>query len=224
MFRNFFNLSSKTILQKHNGKYKDTDAFHKVVWLEAHQNPFGIRILDCKSFSKTALCFARDRDTAEKFLKLRNSTGEDHRNQLPKNALHIRCNLKYHFEEKIIDGPVFVAKVMQDRWDVYLYDGFLYFSNSWSGELLIRAKADFKENEFFVPAIDMRSDLAKRNKTLAVRQADYLIKSCLCRREVPNPLPRNFPNNPKQIALYSFSLYGRMSSYATYEDAILIKS
>lgn len=223
MFRNFFNLFSKVILQTHNGKYKDTDSFPKVVWIEAHQNPFGIRVLDCRSFSKSALCFTPDKGAAEKFLKLRSSTGGDHRTQFPKNALHIRCNLRYHFEEKIIDGPVFVAKVMQDRWDVYLYDGFLYFSNSWSGELLIRAKADFKENEFLVPAIDIRSDLAKRNKTLAVRQADYLIKSYLCRREMPNPLPKNLPNVPKQIALYSFSLYGRMSSYATYEDTTLIK-
>lgn len=116
-----------------------------------------------------------------------------------------------------------MAKVMQDRWDVYLYYSFLYFTNSWSGELLIRAKVDFKDNEFFVSAIDIRSDLAKRDKALAVRQVDYLIKSYLCRREVPNPLPRNFPRDPKQIALYSFSIYGRMSSYAIYEDTTLIK-
>lgn len=224
MFRNFFNLFSKVILQKHNGKYKDTDSFPKVVWLEAHQNPFGIRVLDFRNFSKSALSFAPNQSVAEKFLKLRNSTGENHRNQFPKNALHIRCNLRYLIKEKIPAGPIFVAKVMQDRWDVYLYDSFLYFVNSWSGDLFIRARVDFKDSEFIVSVIDIRSDLAKRNKTLAVRQVDYLIKSYLFRREVPNPLPRNFPNNPKQIALYSFSIYGRMSSFATYEDTILIKS
>jgi len=223
MFRNLFKLFSKAASQKQNGESKGADNFSKVSWLEADQNPFGIRVLDCRSFSKSALCFAPDNGVAEKFLKLRDSTGEIYRNQLPKNALHIKCNLRYNFEEKIPDGPVFVAKVMQDRWDIYLYDGFLYFTNSWSGELLIRARVDFKDNEFFVPVIDIRSDLAKRDKPLAVRQADYLIKSYLCRQEVPNPLPRNFPNDPKQIALYSFSFYGRMSSYATYEDTTLIK-
>jgi len=223
MFKYFYKLFTKETTQKHNGKSKGADAFSKVSWLEAHQNRFGIRVLDFRSFSKSALCFSPDYDTAEKFLKLRNSSGENYRNLLPKNTLHIRCNLKYHFEEKLPDGPVFIAKVMQDRWDVYLYDGFLYFTNSWSGELLIRAKVDFKNSEFFVSAIDICSDLAKHDKPLAIRQADYLIKSYLCRNEAPNPLPKYMPNDPKQIALYSFSLYGRMGSYATYEDTTLIK-
>lgn len=223
MFRNLFNLFSKAISQNQNSKSNGVDDFPKVNWIEAHQNPFGVRVLDCRSFCKTALCFAKDKDTAEKFLKLRNSIGENHRNQIPKNALHIRCNLRYPLEKEIPAGPVFLAKVMQDRWDIYLYDDFLYFSNGWSGELLIRAKVDFKDNEFIVSVIDIRSDLAKRDKTLAVKEVDYLIKSFLFRREVPNPLPRNFPNNPKQIALYSFSLYGRISSFATYEDTTLIK-
>jgi len=224
MFRNLFKLFSKAASQKQNGESKGADDFPKVSWLEAHQNPFGIRVLDYRSFSKSALCFAPDSGVAEKFLKLRNSAGENHRNQLPKNALHIKCNLRYNFEEKITDGSVFVAEVMQDRWNIYLYEDFLYFTNSWSGELLIRAGVDFKDNEFIVSVIDIRSDLAKRDKSLAVRQADYLIKSHLCRCEVPSPLPKNFPNDPKQIALYSFSFYGRMSSYATYEDTTLIKT
>jgi len=223
MFRKLSKLFSKGTTQKQNGESKDADAFPKVGWLEAHQNRFGIRVLDFRSFSKSAVCFAPNYDTAEKFLKMRNSTGENYRNQLPKKTLHARCNLRYHFEEKLPDGPVFIAKVMQDRWDVYLYDGFLYFTNSWSGELLIRARVDFKDSEFFVPAIDICSDLAKRDKSLAIRQADYLIKSYLCRSEVPNPLPKHFSHDPKQIALYSFSIYGRMSSYATYEDTTLIK-
>ena len=223
MFKNFGKLFLKDTARKPDGVFKDTGAFPKVGWLEAHQNRFGIRVLDFRSFSKSAVCFAPDYDIAEKFLKLRSSTGENYRNQLPKNTLHVRCNLRYHFEEKLPDGPVFIAKVMQDRWDVYLYDSFLYFINSWSGELLIRARVDFKDSEFFVPTIDICSVLAKRDKSLAVRQADYLIKSYLCRSEVPNPLPKNFPHDPKQIALYSFSIYGRMSSYATYEDTTLIK-
>ncbi|MEI8348890.1 MAG: hypothetical protein WCI77_01950 [Candidatus Omnitrophota bacterium] len=223
MFRNSFKLFSKNTTQKQDREFKDADAFPKVGWLEAHQNRFGMRVLDCRSFSRSALCFAPDYDIAKKFLKLRSSTGENYRDQLPKNMLHIRCNFRYRFEERIPDGPVSIAKAMQDRWDVYLYDSFLYFTNSWSGELLIRAKVDFKNNEFFVSAIDICSDLANRDKSLAVRQVDYLIKSHLYRYEVPNPLPRDFPNDSKQIALYSFSFYGRMSSYATYEDTTLIK-
>ena len=223
MLRNLFKLFLKPTLLKKNDKSESAGAFPNVSWLEAHQNPFGIRVLDCRSFSKSALCFAPDNGIAKKFLNLRNSTGENHRNQLPKNTLHIRCNLRYPFEEKISDGPVFVAKVMQDRWDVYLYGSFLYFTNSWSGELLIRAWVDFKDNEFFVSAIDIRFDSVNRDKSLAIRQADYLIKSYLCRSEVPSPLPKNFPHDPKQIALYSFSIYGRTSSYATYEDTTLIK-
>ncbi len=223
MFRNFLKLFSETALQKQNSESKRKNAFARLNWLEAYQNPFGIRVLDCRSFSRSALCFVPDKHIAEHFLELRNSRGEIHRHQLPKNTLHIKCNLRYPFEEKIPDGPVFVAKVMQDRWDIYLYEDFLYFTNSWSGELLIRAKINFKDNEFIVSIIDIRSDFVNRDKTLAIRQADYLIKSHLFRREVPNPLPKNLPNNPEQIALYSFSLYGRMGSYATYEDTTLMK-
>ena len=37
------------------------------------------------------------------------------------------------------------AQRMEDRWDIYLYDGNLYFARSWTGELGHRARVEFQE-------------------------------------------------------------------------------
>jgi len=107
---------------------------------------------------------------------------------------------------------------MEDKWDIYLWDGYLYFARSWTDELIFRAKVNLSDRGMKIPAVDARSQIVKGDRSLAVRQVDFLVKSHLFKQEVPHTLPLDLPDDPQQIAMYSFQLFGRWASYATYED------
>jgi hypothetical protein len=122
----------------------DDDLFSQLTWLGPDQNPFRMRVLDCRPFSTTMISTTKDPAIAARFNALRRENGEQHRGQHPADPLAVPCVLSYPFNGESRDGPLFVARQMEDKWDVYLSDSTLYFARSWTGELAFRAAVEFK--------------------------------------------------------------------------------
>lgn len=199
------------------------DIFSKLTWLEPDQNPFGMRVLDCRPFSTAMMSSTKDETIAAKFLHLRHSTGEEHRGKQPPDAVVVPCNLIYPFNGESRDGPLFKAQQMEDKWDIYLYDGHLYFARSWTADLVFRAKIDFQKSEAVITSVEANRERVGDDPQLAVRMVDFLMKTHLYRQEAPHPLPKDFPEDNRTIALYSFSEYGRWAFYASFEDTTKVR-
>lgn len=194
------------------------DSFSRLAWIEEGQSPYGVRILDCRSVSRSLLSMTKDASVAQRFAELRSSQGHSHRGRVPANAVQIGCDLRYPHDGEVKDGPVFIAEVMEDKWDIYLYDGYLYFARSWTGDLFCRAKIDFSGEKAVISSVEANPEMVGGDTALAVGQVDFLVKSHIYQREVPHPIPSDLRDDPKVIALFSFSQYGRWASFATYED------
>jgi len=191
--------------------------FPPVSWLSPEKNPYGVPVVDCRAFSRVMHSVTSDAKVVESYMRLRSSTGKEHSGQSPPRARLIPCKLRYPWRRMPADGPLFRAEAMEDKWDIYLYDGFLYFARSWNGDLIFRTAVQFANSEAKVTALEACEDVAA-DAELTIQQVDFLIKSHVLRLEVPHPLPANFPDDTTKIAAYSFNLYGRQASYATYAD------
>ncbi|MBA4192035.1 MAG: hypothetical protein C0467_28995 [Planctomycetaceae bacterium] len=194
------------------------DIFAQLAWLDPDQSPFGTRVLDCRPFSTTMISTTADPNIAATFNHLRVSTGENHRGQHPADPITVPCTLTYPFDGKVADGPLFTARQMEDKWDIYLFDCVLYFSRSWTGELVFRATAEFREREVALTVIEASKAKLWGDPGFAVRMVDFLVKSHLHRWPVPHPLPQALPEDKKILAMYSFSEYGQWAAYASYQD------
>lgn len=192
--------------------------FEKLTWLDGKSNPFKVSCLDCRIFSRSMLSTTKDPNVATHFSELRKSRGEQYIGQLPPNTITVQCNLSYPHHGQSKDGPLFIAEVMEDKWDIYLYNSHLYFARSWTGDLVFRAKMDFNELKAIITFIDANAQVASQNSAYIAQQVDFLVKSHLYKQEVPHPLPSDLPNEVRAIALYSFVQYGRWASFASYED------
>lgn len=199
------------------------DTFSQLAWLEPDQNPFGLRVLDCRPFSTTMISATEDPNIANRFGQLRGASGEEHRGRHPGEALVVRCELSYPFNGESRDGPLFVAQRMEDKWDIYLYDGHLYFARSWTGELIFRAAIEFRKHEAVLTEIEANRANVRDDPALAVRKVDFLMKTHLYRKEAPHPFPPGFPEDKKILALYSFSEYGRWAFYGSFEDTTQVR-
>ena len=164
------------------------------------------------------LSATKDQRIAQSFAALRDSSGEQHRGKSPAGAVAVKCDLRYPHEDETADGPLFVAQEMEDKWDIYLYGGYLYLARSWTGTLVFRAKMALDGPDVVVSSIEVASRAAGADPSFAVRQVDFLIKSHLYGFTVPHPLPQDCRDDPEAIVAYSFSQYGRRALFATYAD------
>lgn len=199
------------------------DIFSKLTWLEPDQNPFHLRVLDCRPFSTTMLSVTKDQNIAARFTHLRSSSGEEYRGKRPGDPVTITCALIYSFNGDSRDGPLSVAQAMEDKWDIYLYDGHVYFTRSWTGDLVFRAAIEFTGREAIITAIEAQGARFTDDHVLVVRMVDFLVKTHLFRKEAPHPLPEGLPHDNPAIALYSFSEYGRWAYYASFEDTTSVR-
>ncbi len=193
-------------------------------WLDRDQNPYNIRCLDVRSFTTVMISTAADQKQALKFQELRRSRGDHLQGKIPDKAAHIDCQLRYPHQGSTRDGALFMAKEMEDKWDIFLFEGKLYFSRSWSGVLVYRAAIAFMETQAIISDIDSLQVGVQGGAWLAICAVDFLVKSHLYRREAPHTVPPSVPDDDMGIAAYSFREYGRWASYATFEDTTRINT
>lgn len=153
--------------------------FEKLTWLDEKSNPFKVRCLDCRIFSRSMISTAQDPKVAAHFGELRASTGEQYVGKLPPNTVTVPCNFSYPHDGQSKDGPLFIAAVMEDKWNIYLYAGDLYFARSWTGDLVFRAKIGFNESQAVINVIDANSQVASQDPAYIAWQVDFLVKSHL---------------------------------------------
>jgi hypothetical protein len=162
-----------------------------------------------------------DLHLAVSFNVLRGSTGTEHRGQAVADAHTCQCALSYSYTGEVGDGALFKAEQMEDKWDIYLYRPYLFFTRSWSGQLVYRATVTVERGSLRVTHIECP---ATEELEFARRVVDYLIRSHLMNLRIPHPLPADVPPDPQSIAAMSFSLFGRRCLYGCYGDTTLVRA
>jgi hypothetical protein len=60
----------------------------------------------------------------------------------------------------------------------------------------------------------------KTDEKITLRDVDFLIKSHILSAKALHPLPRELGRDTQKLAVFSFSAYGRMGLYGTFEETI----
>ena len=193
----------------------------QVHWLPPEENPFGVEILDCRNYALNMVSVTSNPGVARQFSVSRTSTGKEYSGQLPKDSRRVDCDLAITLIQRPNDGPLFKAKEMEDKWDIYLFDNHLYFARSWTGDLVFRAAILFEGGRGRITAIET----SQTNDEFAVQQVDFLIKSHILEVTSLHPLPKDMKSEaPLKLAVLSFSLFGRRGLYGTFENTLLTKT
>lgn len=192
-------------------------------WVEAAQNRFGVRYLDCRPFSHTMISTVGSQEQLNVFVAGRNSSGEEHRGADPAEPRRVSCRLVYPPGADFRDGPVVRSTMLEDKWDVFLFSNTFYFVRSWSRTLVHRAPVTFGPEGAVLSEIVTSAPVAAGDETLPCREVDFLVRSILLRELLPHPISRDVPPDPETIAQVSFSRYGRYAYFATY-DSVLERS
>ncbi|HSR51643.1 MAG TPA: hypothetical protein VLV83_12510, partial [Acidobacteriota bacterium] len=197
-------------------------SFHKLGWVAAENNEYGVRMLDCRSYTRSAPANSDNPSVAARFLRLREAQPSDFQGRTPDEAVSIECDLSFPARESS-PGPIHRARVMEDKWDVYQVGNDWYFISNWTGEPLYILSTEEEGGGVKANRLQASLALADGDQQLALRQADYLAKHYIYEWGGPLPLPAGFPQEARKIAEYAFEKYGRRASFATYDDTLPLR-
>jgi hypothetical protein len=189
-----------------------------VHWVSAGDSPFGVDVLDCRAFSQSMISTTQDQRIADSYLNLRASSGEQYRGCAPENAVACECDLRYPHMAELRDGPLFKAQAMEDKWDIYLYDGYLYFARSWTGLLAFRARVLPDDDGMNVVGVEAGAGVPDGDPFYCVAAVDFLIRSHLLGLPVAHPLPKDVGKDANELTMFSFSQFGRWARFGTFAD------
>lgn len=191
-------------------------SFH---WIEpGPDNPFGIRVLDCRSLTQTVTSATKDPDVASRYSALRESDGRDLKDKVITDSVRISASLQFPHNGARLEGVVFKAPEMEVKWDIYVYDSKFLFARSWTGELRYRAFADISESAITISQIEC----TRTDATVAASDVYFLLGTHAMRQVLPHQLPADISSDPMEIALATFSRFGSYGCYATFEDVTAI--
>lgn len=148
-------------------------------WLQGDASPFGTDVFDCRDFTLTHFSSTGDPEIAERFVQRRETSGNEYVNKLPSHSLRIEVSLEIELGSYVLkEGPLFKAEQMEDKWDIFHFGEFFYFTRSWTGDLIHVAHARERERKLLVDDIVTTADLYdERDQTFVVREVLFLLLS-----------------------------------------------
>jgi hypothetical protein len=185
--------------------------FNSLPWLEPDQNPFGLRVLDCRSVAASLTSASQDADSIAFFGSAESRSGLYLWGLHPEDALQLSCDLRYERITELANGPLFLASEMEEKWNIYHFDGALYFARSWTGRLDYLAHTQLDAG-LHVEAVEARPGNVLGPNEMAIKAVDYLIRSHILNERAPHPAPPL--TDKKSLAMWSFSQYGRRGLFA----------
>lgn len=180
-------------------------------------NPFQEEVLDCRAVALSFFSTTKDEAVARSFNNLRKSDGSESRGKLPDQAIIVDCELRFPYSGQHNDGPIFIAKAMEDKWDFYAYDNRLYVRRSWTGQLTHVAELEYSSDTVAIRRIHCEPNTVFNTHDFAVAQLHFLITTHMGRTLIPFPILPDFPRTAaKATALMAFTTYGRRAQFGRY--------
>lgn len=196
------------------------DVEEALMWYEpGPDNPFGVRLLDCRPVAWEMVSTTGDPDIASRFVALRNSDGRDLAEAPIQDPVRVGTSLTFPHDGSVLEGIVSKAGEMEEKWDIYIYDSVFLFARSWTGDLIYRASASVGGDAIRISEVECPAAEAE----LAASAVYYLIATHAMGRVFPHQIPVSLDSgDPMTIAMWSFSKYGRLGCYATKADITAI--
>jgi hypothetical protein len=177
-------------------------------------HPFEGRILDLQRFAMGVQASADD-DTVQRFEALRGRPTRRVQRQQVLEPQTFHTHLTFPVKDVHSFGPMFRAARIAEKWDIDLTEGILWFSRSWTGEVVF--KAYFERDPIGIRVTKIEAAGAWCDASVPA-QVDFLVWSHLIGRPVPHPVPPGLLDTPERTALWSFGRFGALGWWASEGD------
>lgn len=186
-------------------------------WIEASENPWGVRLLDVRPVTHTMISASQDASCAKNAISFGGDDGASFIGHAPRANQTVELGLRFPIDRMLADGVLFTPRQMEHKWAIFLRERRLIFVRSWTRT--VYAIAEVIEHSDHVVLTTLRGSLLGEGEPpeLSARAADYLVHSHALGVPYPAPLPDGLSRTPRKAALWCMSSYGNRASFATEE-------
>ena len=184
-------------------------------WIEASENPWGIRLLDLRPITQKMQSASTDPKMAENVVSFRSDDGTSFIDQEPKSGNEINADLTFPVDPILAPGIVFIPKEMEHKWAISFYQDRMIFVRSWTRKVLVTAVTSQQNGRLYIHKINGRF-FDDDNPEIIRAIVKFLLISHAIGEDFPAPLPERFSHDPQSSAIWAMGLYGNKACFGTF--------
>lgn len=186
-----------------------------IPWIEAADNPWGVRVLDVQSVTQGMVSTSKDRQCAVNAISFGKDDGTGFIGKNPSIARTIPANLRFPIDRVLLDGALFIPSEMEHKWALYFHKCQIICVRSWTRDVQLTADVRLQGDEAEITQIQGAFTDERQPTAFTIRTMDYLLRSHALGEVYPVPLPPGVESDPFGAAMYCMSLFGNKAHVAT---------
>ena len=213
IFKKLFGGNQKSTPKQKEKKTTEYD----LKWINAEQNPWGLKILDLRPISQTMLSTSKDPKMATNAISYSQEDGTTFKDYLPKSERVISSNLTIPTDGKLEEGVLFNPSTMENKWAIYFMNNRLIFIRNWLREAFVIAKTTQENGQIKITEIRgefMDNESSKMTESILM----FLLFSHSLNGTIPAPIPKDLSDNTDQAGMWAFSTYGNMAHFGYFGE------
>jgi hypothetical protein len=204
-------LTYMTFFKKFSGKKAkpemDTPTLN---WIEASENPWGIKLLDLRPITQRMLSTSQHPQMAANAVSYGSEDGTSFINQEPESGNEITAEISLSVDLILAPGVLFIPDVMERKWAIFFHQNTIIFVRSWLRKVIVTADTSQRNGRLYINKIKGQfSDDDEPEFTRAT--VKFLLISHAIGEIFPAPLPDDLSSDLKSAGLWAMSMYGNMA-------------
>ena len=184
-------------------------------WIEADDNPWGVRVLDVRPVTFAQLSFSTDRKCAENAVSFGQDDGSSFIGEEPPTPRVVETSLRFPIDRMLADGVLFVPDEMEHRWALFYHRGEVICVRSWLRKVQVVAHVEQRDDHVEITQVRGTFGAEDEDRELTTRILDYLLRSHALGTVYPVPLPTGMETDPQAAAIWCMSMFGNRALVAT---------
>jgi len=188
---------------------------YDIKWVEAADNPWGVRVLDVRPYTQTVLSTTGDLQCATNAISYGQDDGTGFIGQEPPVTRSFETNLRFPIDRLLAEGVLFIPSEMEHKWALFYHRGEIICVRSWLRQVQAIARVNAFHDHIEVTAIRGTFVADDDTSEFTVLVLDYLLRSHALDRVYPAPLPLGKEDEPQVAAVWCMSMFGNRALFAT---------
>lgn len=204
----------KGIFGRQTDKTKEPEA-PDIPWVDAADNPWGVRVLDVRPVTLTMLSASRDSTCAANAVSFGQDDGMGFIGEEPPVNRRIEASLRFATDRVLADGVLFVPREMEHKWALFYHRGSILCVRSWLRQVQAIGRVKVDENTIEITEIHGAFVSEDEPPAFTRRVLDYLLRSHALDMVYPAPLLPGTEKDPAAAAMWCMSMFGNRALFAT---------
>ncbi|MFN0054878.1 MAG: ankyrin repeat domain-containing protein [Planctomycetales bacterium] len=186
-----------------------------VPWIEAADNPWGVRVLDVRPVTLTILSLSANPQCAANAVSFSQDDGSSFIGEAPPARRVAEGSLRFPIDRMLADGVLFVPSEMEHKWALFYHRGEILCVRSWLRQVRVVAHVERRHDHVEITQARGTFGVEEEEPAFTIRILDYLLRSHALNAEYPAPLPAGMESDPHAAAMWCMSMFGNRALFAT---------